>query len=250
MSRLLRAADRVDIAIPYWERMLRPLDPIAGRPYRWLPVGSNVPVTDDPPGVASLRERLTSTGQSTVIGSFGTFASDVATLLGDVLPPLLLGRPDRAGVLLGRGSERVAEAWIRRYPELSGRLTATGPLDQAEISRHLQACDLLVQPFPGGVCSKRTSLMAGLAHGVATVTTSGEVTEPVWAETGAVGLAPEGDAHGLIERSEVLLNDREARTRLAILGLALYNNRFASRHTIASLIVEQTRSTPAETARS
>ena len=47
----------------------------------------------------------------------------------------------------------------------------------------------LIQPYPDGVTSRRTSVMACLSQGRAVVTTAGRLTEPLWPASGAVALA-------------------------------------------------------------
>ncbi len=51
-----------------------------------------------------------------------------------------------------------------------------GYLEEAEASAALQAIDLLVLPFVDGVSERRSSFMAGLAHGCPVVTTLGPAT--------------------------------------------------------------------------
>jgi glycosyltransferase involved in cell wall biosynthesis len=51
-----------------------------------------------------------------------------------------------------------------------------GFLPGEEVSRALQALDLLVLPFEDGVSERRSSFMVGLTHGLAVVTTVGEGT--------------------------------------------------------------------------
>ena len=53
-----------------------------------------------------------------------------------------------------------------------------GFLPAVEASRLLQAADLLLLPFEDGASERRGSLMAGLAHGVPVVTTTGHNTGP------------------------------------------------------------------------
>ncbi len=53
----------------------------------------------------------------------------------------------------------------------------------------------MIQPYPDGISSRRTSAMAGLALGLPIVSTSGHLTETIWAEHAAVVLTPIGD-HG------------------------------------------------------
>ena len=151
--------------------------------------------------VAALRRRLAPAGEP-VVGSFGTFGAAIGRMLAEVLPRLLGGRDGRVGVLIGRGSETFAARLLAAHPVLAGRLVATGGLPREDVSLHLQACDLLVQPYPDGVSSRRTTVMAGLAHGRPVATTAGPLTEPVWSETGAVALAPVAEPGGLARLAE------------------------------------------------
>ena len=75
-------------------------------------------------------------------------------------------------------------------PDVGGRAWASGRLPPPDVAAALRACDLLVQPYPDGVTTRRTSVMAGLANGVPIVATDGALTEAVWRETGATTLVP------------------------------------------------------------
>ncbi len=112
---------------------------------------------------------------------------------------------------------------------------ATGELNAADLSRHLSACDLMLQPYIDGVSSRRTTIMAQLSLGLPVITTSGRLTEPLWAESGAVALAPAGDVDGIVGATNRLLRDEPERKRLAAAAKALYLGRFDIGHTIAAL---------------
>jgi glycosyltransferase involved in cell wall biosynthesis len=77
--------------------------------------------------------------------------------------------------------------------------------------------------------------MAGLAHGCPVVTTSGALTEPIWAETGGVAMSRAGDAEALVGLTMSLLDDPDRRLRLGATGKALYERRFALERTIETL---------------
>ena len=231
---LLNATRRVWVSIPAWEASWRPYT--LGRRIRfaWLPVPSTVPVIDDPVAAAMIRARYAPPG-GFLLGHFGTYGRHIAELLMASLPMLLRGRHDQTVLLLGRGSEALREKLIDKHPDLAGRVYVTGALAAADVSRHLSACDVVIQPFPDGVSSRRTSLMVGLCHGLPIVTTLGHLTEPFWAESGAVALAPVGDAVAILEATERLLANPVERGRMGSAAKALYQERFDVGHTIAAL---------------
>lgn len=229
---LLRAARRIWMSTPSWGARLRPY---AGRlPLRWLPVPSNVPVVADADAVASIRARYAPDGEF-LAGHFGTYdRQSVATLAG-VTPALLAARRHVRVLLLGRGGERVRDAVVRARPDLGERVHAPGTLPLEDVSRHLGACDAMLQPYPDGVSTRRTSVMAALAHGLPVLTTAGRLTEPLWAARGAVALAPAGDGRALVAAAGALVDDAGRRAHLAAAARSLYEECFAARHVITAL---------------
>jgi glycosyltransferase involved in cell wall biosynthesis len=230
---LLNAARRVWVSTPAWEPYWRPYTLGRPVPFDWLPIPSNVPVLDDPAGVAAARARYAAPGEF-LLGHFGTYGPSLTGQLLAVLP-LLLQRPELVVLLLGRGGYPLRDLLRRRYPELAGRLHASGTLAPADLSRYLQACDVVVQPYAEGANSRRTTLMAALAHGRPTVTTLGPFTEPLWAESGALGLAPAGDPAAFAAVTQLLLDDPAERARLGAAAAALYRQRFDVTHIVAAL---------------
>ena len=93
----------------------------------------------------------------------------------------------------------------------------------------------MLQHYPDGVSTRRTSAMAVLAHGLPMVTTSGDLTEPIWAESSAVRLARSGDAENMAALAIDLAHDAAARVRMGCVARKFYNDRFALSHTIAAL---------------
>jgi glycosyltransferase involved in cell wall biosynthesis len=232
---MLRAARRVWVSIPAWERCWRPYALGRRVPFEWLPVPSTVEVAADGGARAELRARYGVGGGGLLVGHLGTYPRHVADDLERLWPAVLSDDGLTAGLLLGPGGAELRGRVARAHEALAPRLHATGRLASRELSAHLAACDLLVQPFPDGVSTRRTSVMAGLAHGVAVATTEGRLTEPLWAASRAVALAPAGDARAMSETVARLLRDAPARARLAADGRALYHQRFDLRHTLAAL---------------
>jgi glycosyltransferase involved in cell wall biosynthesis len=170
-----------------------------------------------------------------IVGHFGTFGDHVGRELTGAVPAILRASAAARFVFIGRGGEAFAAGLSRREPALGSRLHATGRLSRTDVSAALRACDLVVQPYPDGVTTRRTSVMAALANGVAVVTTDGKLTEPVWRGAG-VKLAPASDPAALAAATVAVLADGDGRTALAAHGKRLYDAHFAVEHTLDTLL--------------
>lgn len=244
---LLGAAERVWLSTPAWEPRLRPwLDLLRGLtghrpPVRWLPLLIDLPVVQDPAAVAAARAAFTAEhdghlsgdgdddNESELLGTFGTYGEGVARLLGPVLAELLRRRSNLRVVLLGRGGERFLETFRAAHPALpalADRVRATGETEAARLSVLLQACDLLLQPYPDGITTRRTSALAVLAHGRAMVTTTGHLTErELWATADACRVVTPGQ---LADTAADLLDDPVARAALGGRGQRWFGENFAA----------------------
>jgi glycosyltransferase involved in cell wall biosynthesis len=231
---LLKAASRVWMTIPAWETRLRPYALRRQVQFGWLPVASNIPVVDDAPSVETIRCRYRD-AEGSIVGHFGTYDRHTTHLLLSSVPALLQNGNEASVLLLGRGSELMRDELIRQHHEIADRVHATGELGAADLSLHLSACDVMLQPYIDGVSSRRTSVMAGLSHGLPIITTAGELTESLWAEREAVALVPVRDVATLIEVTERLLSDAPARSRMSCVARALYDERFDAKRIIAML---------------
>jgi glycosyltransferase involved in cell wall biosynthesis len=230
---LLRAATRVWMSVPSWERMWKPYALGRHVPFVWLPIPSSLR-PPDPRELRHVRDAIGLDGQL-MVGHLGTYGGPVAALLEQVLPDLLR-RTDRARVLLiGVNSDRFLATFTRLHPDLIGRVAATGALDDSSLAAHVAACDLLIQPYPDGISSRRTTAMAGLRLGVPVVSTSGYVTEPLWEQSGAVRLVPTDRARAMTDEVLELLDDPPARAQLARNGRELYDRLFDIDRTIDAL---------------
>ena len=106
---LARAACRVWISIPAWEKRWRPY--FFGRdvPVAWLPVPSTLPAprSDD----ASLPRQTRTDDGGLVVGYLGSYGSYARDTLSVVLPHVLKGAPTTTAVLLGREWRRLLAAF-------------------------------------------------------------------------------------------------------------------------------------------
>lgn len=232
---LLRAARTAYVSIPAWEGLLRPYAPRTLGPMPWLPIPSTIPVAGDAAAVAAARARATvGAGDAVVLGHFGTYGDLVAPLLAPALVAALEAEPRARALLLGDGGPAFAARVEAAHPALRGRIGAAGYQAADALSAHLSACDVLLQPYPDGASARRTTLMAGLSHGVATVSTRGRFTEALWAD-GPVPLAPAEAPRALAELAVGLLRDAGRRDEAARAGHAFYLAHFSVERTVAAL---------------
>jgi glycosyltransferase involved in cell wall biosynthesis len=224
---LLRAATRVYYSTETWTRLLGPYGPQTE--VELLPIPSTIPVNVP---IEQIAKAWTERRGSFVIGHFGTYGDHMGRELREILPALVRRLPDARVLLVGSGGEAFARTLP---PEVRERVDATGRLSAAEAAASLRACDLIVQPYPDGVTTRRTSVMAALTTSVAVLTTDGPLTEPVWTRTSAVALAPAGDPGPFVERAAALAADPAARTALGARGRDLYDEQFALGVTIARM---------------
>lgn len=231
-AELIQASRCIYMSSPNWIRYLAPYgrlpDAVA------LPIPSTVPEHSDSVLEARYRASMQGPGMPLVVGHFGTFGEHVAGELRSIVPRLLDAMPNVHLAFIGRGSTEFVDS-LRSTPIPAERTWASGSLDGAETAAALRACDLLLQPYPDGVTTRRTSVMAGLQNGVATVTSDGFLTEPIWHEAAPVALAPAGDAVAVVTAIAALLRDNGARQALARRGRQVYRDQFSIERTLAAL---------------
>jgi glycosyltransferase involved in cell wall biosynthesis len=233
---LLRASGVAYMSTASWVPYLRPWNS-SDTTLVASPVPSTIAAGAAPDDIARWRQRvLGGVSDAVVVGHFGTFGDHVARQLEPVIKVLLYTHATARFICMGRGSETFVARFNRRNPSLARRMDATGPISSGELAAALRACDMVVQPYPDGVTTRRTSVMAALANAVATVSTDGALTEPVWHETGAVALAPASNARAIGSMVVELLRDPAARAALAETGRRTYDERFALELTVDRLL--------------
>jgi len=235
MGRLLLSASRtVYFSTEAWRRYLA-----ASARTIVLPVPSTIPRSCDAAGAARVRVRIAPASDAEVVGHFGTYGDHVARELESLVPVVLGARPLSHFVCIGRSSERFADALRARHPQVAHRVHHTGPLSSIDVAAAIRACDVMVQPYPDGITTRRTSVMASLANGIATVSTAGTLTEEVWSKTRAVALAPAGNARAIAGKVLELLDKPGARAALADAGRRAYDEHFAIAKSVDALLIHQ-----------
>ena len=226
-----RSAERVFTSIPAWQPVLESLVG-TGHPTTWLPVPSTIRRVTDPDGVESLRSQIA--GRQPLVGHVGTYGDFLRPLL-DASLPALLASTDCRVLLLGRGGDAYRSDLIARHPSFADRVHATGELSEADLSRHVSACDVMLQPYPEGITSRHTSAMLALSHGRPTVTTIGHLSDPMWATCAAIVAVPAATPVALAAVTSDLLCDDARRHELSARAETLYGALFDVSRSVATL---------------
>lgn len=225
---MLHAATRVWVTIPAWEQRLRPYLLDRHIPVKWLPVPSNVEC-------GAVSSNPAETNAAINLGHFGGLNPSTYGMMEPLIPALLAGHSNRSLILIGRDSSKFRANIIKRNPGLAGQVEATGELPPEELSRWIRKCNIMIQPYPDGISSRRGTAMAALCHGVPMVTTKGRLTEEVWERSGAVGLAPAGDMVQFLHTANDLLLSVQKRTEMSVRARRFYGEHFDLSHTIRAL---------------
>jgi len=237
-----RGARNVYVTVPEWHSRLARLGArhVAGRrEVTWVPVPSNMPDEVDPIRVRAIRQGLLETRRRTIVGHFGTFGRFHVALLAPTVARILDEGADRVMLLIGRNGALLRDAIVVQRPDLDARITVTGELTPREVSAHLVACDVLLQPYDDGISARRTTTMAGMALGKAIVSNRGVATSEPWTDGRVALLTDTTDPVALASAVSALLADSERRHQLGRAARHEYQQRFTLEHSIALLRSEQ-----------
>lgn len=145
---------------------------------RLIPLGNNVPrLPLTPSERRAARARLGAGEKDLLVGHFGLMGATkgVETLI-EALALLPAARLAFIGAATGESDPQnaVAAARVRAAitaADLDRRTAWSGPISLDDLSRLLQACDLVALPYRDGASFRRTTLIAALANGCPTITT-------------------------------------------------------------------------------
>lgn len=216
-----------------WRGVQRHADAVGISTEAWLPAGgdarfflapspSNVPVLELPADHrAAWRagKRLPAAGVA--LAYFGTVGA--AKQFDWVLAAWRAARraePETSLVVIGAGPEPAMDAAERAQYRALGYLAAD------EVSRALQAVDVLVLPFVDGASERRGSLMAGLAHGCCVLSTAGHSTGPALRGAKFLATSPANDLPAFEAAAAGLARDAARRLGLGTAARAAYTGAY------------------------
>ena len=169
-----------------------------------IPIGSNIHASLLTPDERAARRAQRGYGEEdVVVGYFGFLnhskgGLDLVETVARLLPTMPTLRLLMIGEQVGASDPsnfaylQEVKGAIRRH-EFEERVIWTGFQDDAEVSADLAACDLLLMPYLDGASLRRGTLMAGLAHGCAIVTTTPRAPIPELVAGRDLVYVPPGD---------------------------------------------------------
>lgn len=232
---LVRAATSVRVASGGGCRLLRPyLSDAAPQPLL-APSFSSIGLHADGERTNQIRADLLDAPatESRLIGHFSTFNPMIQETLANCMARLHCDSPQLRFLLIGHGGGEFLDGLRKSQPALVEQCVSTGFLCAEDISLHIQACDLMLQPCPDGVNVRHTSVNAALLHGLPVATFRSWHTEPFWKDGQGVLLERRERADKLCARILAMLDSPE---ELASMGLAAQE--FYHRHCSAAHVLD------------
>lgn len=189
-----------------------------------IPIGSNIKVHEaTPEEISDARRELGVSEEALLLGYFGFVNPSKGA---DLLVMALEHLDDDVHLVFiggrtGSSDHETNEQFLARVNRdleargLTHRVHATGFLPDKETSHFLQAADLMVLPYRDGASLRRGTLMAGLAHGKAVVSTQPDPAAPQLRHGENIWLAERDDARALAAAIENVGRDAALRAKLA-----------------------------------
>jgi glycosyltransferase involved in cell wall biosynthesis len=185
-----------------------------------LPVGSNIPLSSD--RREAERRKLGIPAEVPVLVVFGgTHPSRLFDWIVSASMALTESGVDHRILRIGPDGDEVA----RRLSGLP--LVDRGILPPEIVSATLRCGDVFLSPISDGASSRRGSLLAGLQHGLACLTTQGPSTDDLFRESGDVAMEFAADSADFSRRTVELVRDPGRRADLGRNGSTFYAANFS-----------------------
>lgn len=221
------SATRVWVSTTAWLGLVRPYL-WTQAPLQWLPLPAPALIAHGRPAPSSRADR------EVRVGHFSMFSPLITPMLAPALD-VVLDRTDASILLIGHGSDECKASLIASRPDWATRVQSTGASSGEDVRVAIQRCDVMLQPYPDGVTSRRTSMLTAMALGVPTVTNTGTLTESFWRELAGPALVDGPDGRALGERAVELIADTKSHLQRGTACRSSYERLFDVERAVALL---------------
>ncbi len=222
-KKMTRYMERIGVSTQAWIDHRRGMNRFNQDAYEFCPSPSNIPFNEV--GTRHRDEWKVDHGltpETRIIGFFGgTGAGQLFSWVVDAWIDAQDNSFEVALVCIGPEQEYKPDSSLAPFYHSLGYLTAD------EVSRALQAVDIIALPFESGVSEKRTSFMAALQHGCAVVTSFGECSSDQLRASEAFVATDAGDRDAFIQAVNDLLVDNDRREQLTAKAKSFYADNFS-----------------------
>jgi glycosyltransferase involved in cell wall biosynthesis len=215
---LMAGSEKVAVATTKWTRILKRLAfPRAASVFH-LPVGSNLPRLDMTGAERDRHRAQLGFGPDDVVVAMirPNSAGKQPGVALEVWQQLNAVNPKAKLLVLGDDGG----CWAAAGAHTAGHVPA------ARASQLLSIADLFFAPFVDGMSTRRTSVMAAMAHGLPVVTTKGHLTDPLFEGSPLLMCAPD-DAGAMRVGLENLVKSADARDRAGVQTIAFFERHFS-----------------------
>lgn len=180
-----------------------------------VPAGSNIPNVSDTGQVVEKKDRLT----LTIFGQ----PSGMDERLLSAIKQWISGKQIRI-IWIGRSKGEILNAW-GDIEESALHIYERLPAE--EVSALLSTTDIFLAPMVDGVSTRRTTIIAALAHGLPIIGTDGACTDPLLRQSPAFLLSAPEDFDQWIQNMEILVQDEAKRKVMSQTAQSFFSNFFA-----------------------
>jgi glycosyltransferase involved in cell wall biosynthesis len=185
----------------------------------------------DPDYVRALRASFRSE-QEILVGHFGRYVVETESLVVPALRRLLLGNPAIKVLFAGECASRYRAKLLDGHCELGPRVHSAGVCTADDVASVLSACDLMFQPYPDGITTRRSTAMAALANGRFLISNTGPSSEDLWMQNPAVYLLTGQDPAAQADEIGRVIQAPELVARGAALARQFYEQNFSAERTL------------------
>lgn len=183
---IVNASSKIISTTPFCLNLLQQRFPTSASTFHYIPVSSTIaPFEIDEKKKEMVRAKLHLGPENFVVATFGKMVGEGLDLFKRFVTWFANDNPMARFLFLGKGSESLK---IEMDHDVQECIHVTGEIPPEQITEYLAISTLYAVFYPDGASTRRTSLITGLAHGVATVSNCGILTDSDLISSGALYL--------------------------------------------------------------